>query len=311
MGKRILGVMVMVISIIVLIACLVGIVGVWVLRSELNHMVTNVAATADTVVARGQGAAARLDTRLTTMQTSVQSATTTVSNAGAKVEDAPLALLAVEQITNKDLSPAVDDLTSTADDLREFAARLDSTLELLNKLPPFSSNEEGILDKAIALLDNTQAAAQSVADLRQGIQDRKSTAVQSGVSLLTAPLNRLGTALSSVQTAVNGVEESLTKARSSIAQTKANVMRAINIATAFLTVLLIWLVLSQVSFFMHGMDMFKAKPTAPAVSASAAPSIDVPVAPTAVPPVDAPMAPTAEPAIASESTAPMPTPPSA
>jgi hypothetical protein len=280
MGKRILGIVVMVISVLVMIACLVGIVSVWVLRSEVDHLVTNVATVADTAVQRGQSVAGRLDTRLTTAQTSVQSATTTVTNAGAKAEDAPLALLAIEQITNKDLSPAVDELTSSAGDLRDLIARLDGTLEVLNKLPRFS-NREGILDKALVLLDNVQAVSQSVADLRQGVQDRKSAAVQSGVALLSAPLNRLSTALTSAQTAVQGVQQRLTDARTSIAQMKSNVMRAVNIGVLVATLFLIWLVLSQVSFFMHGMDMFRAKPAVQAISAPAAPATDVDVAPPA------------------------------
>lgn len=90
MGKRIVGAMIMVISVIVMIACLAGIVGLWVLRSEIDHTVSNLATVATAVVQRGQTAVGRLDARLTTAQSSVQSATTTVTNAGAKAEDAPL-----------------------------------------------------------------------------------------------------------------------------------------------------------------------------------------------------------------------------
>lgn len=171
-------------------------------------------------------------------------------------------------------------MTSTATEVRELVVRLDSTLELLNKMPPFR-DRDGILDKASAVLDNVQAASQSMADLRQGVQDRKSNAVQGGVALLTAPLNRLNTVLSNAKTAVAGIQQSLTNAQTAIAQAKANVMRAVNLAVIVSTVLLIWLVLSQVSFFMHGMDMAKAKPAIQTVSTSDAPADDLPVAPPA------------------------------
>jgi hypothetical protein len=256
MFKRTLGIVVIVISVLVLLLSLGGVVGSWVLRSRVAGVIGDVAALADTTLQRAQDAADRVNSQLDQTQSTISTISTTITTIGDKVEDNNVVLQAIDQIAGTSLSPAVDNISNTANDLYNKVVAVNSKVETLSRIPPFRSRGD-ILDKVNNVLNGVIQMGQDLANFRQGVSEAKSSVTQRTVAVLTAPLTRIDNTLQSIQTAVGGVQQTLSDVQASLTTFHSTLIFWLNIETIVMTLLLLWIAVSQYSMILRGWAMFK------------------------------------------------------
>jgi hypothetical protein len=258
MGKKVLGIIVIVISVLVLLLSLGGVVGTWVLRSKVTGVVGDVVTLADTTIQRAQDAAGRVDSRLEQTRSTITTINTTISTIGDKVEDNNVVLQAIDQIAGTSLAPAVDNISSTTNDLYNKVVAVNSKVETLSRIPPFRGRGD-ILDKVNNVLNGVIQVGQDLANFRQGLSDAKSSITQRTTAVLTAPLTRIDNTLQSIQTAVGGVQQTLSDAQASVTAFQSTVLFWLNVETIVMTLLLLWIAVSQYSMILRGWAMFRVK----------------------------------------------------
>ena len=267
MFKRVLGIIVIVISVIVLVVSLGGVVGTWVVRADVARVVGEVVTQADTVLQLAQDGVGRVNDRLDQTRSNISTIDTTINTLGDKAEENNVILLAIDQIVGTSLSPAVDNLSQTAKDLYDKVVAVNSKVETLSRVPPFRGKGD-ILDKVSVVLNGVIEASQNLNNFRQAVSDAKSSVTQRTVAVLTAPLTRLDNTLQSIQTAASGVQKTLSDVQASLTTFQSTVIFWLNVESIVMTLLLLWIALSQYSLILHGWAMFKGngKDESPALS---------------------------------------------
>jgi uncharacterized membrane protein YdfJ with MMPL/SSD domain len=107
------------------------------------------------------------------------------------------------------------------------------------------------------VLNGVIEASQNLNNFRQAVSDAKSSVTQRTVAVLTAPLTRLDNTLQSIQTAVSGVQKTLNDVQASLTTFQSTVIFWLNVESIVMTLLLLWIALSQYSLILHGWAMFK------------------------------------------------------
>jgi len=258
MFKRMLGIIVIVISVVVLVVSLGGVVGTWVVRADVARVVGDVVTLADTTLQRAQDGVGRVNNQLDQTRSTISTVNTTINTIGDKVDENNVILLAIDQIAGTSLSPAVDNLSKTANDLYDKVVAVNSKVETLSRIPPFRGKGD-ILDKVSTVLNGVEQTAQDLANFRQAVSDAKSSVTQRTVAVLTAPLTRIDNTLQSIQTAVGGVQKTLSEVQASLTTFQSTVLFWLNLESVLMTLLLLWIALSQYNLILVGWAMFREK----------------------------------------------------
>jgi hypothetical protein len=256
MFKRVLGIIVIVISVIVLVVSLGGVVGTWVVRADVARLVGDVVIQVDAALQSAEDGVSRVNSQLDQTRSNITALNTTINTIGDKVEENNVILQAIDQIAGTSLAPAMDNLQKTAADLYDKVVAVNSKVETLSQIPPFRG-EGDILDKVSNVLTGVQEAMQNLANFSQALSDAKSSITQNTVAVLTAPLNNLDNSLQNIQTAATGVQQTLNDIQTSLATFESTVIFWLNLAAVLITLLLLWIALSQYSLILHGWAMFK------------------------------------------------------
>jgi hypothetical protein len=279
MYKRVLGIVVIVISIIVLIVSLGGVVGTWVVRSDVIRVVDEVVTQVDTALQRAEDGLGQVNNQLDQTRSNISTLNTTINTIGDNAEENSVILQAIDQIAGTSLAPTVDNLQKAANDLYDKVVEVNSKVETLSLIPLFSG-EGGVLDKVSNMLTGVQEAMQSLANFSQAVSDTKSSITQKTVEVLTTPLNSLDNTLQNIQTAATEVQQKLGDLQTSVASFQSTVIFWLNIGAVLMTLLLLWIALSQYSLILHGWAMFKgtggAKTTALPAAEAPTPTLAAP-----------------------------------
>ncbi len=177
--KRILYVTAMVFAVITLVLSMAGIIGAWVVRSELNGTLDVVSRLGVTALQRARNGVARIDPPLAKAQATVQDVEAQVRDGGQKLQDTNLIIAGAEALLQQDLSADVNTLTTTVTAASEALQSAEDTLNALARMP-FVSGDAGLIGEARALIDELQAVEQSVRDAREALQVREDSSRSGG-----------------------------------------------------------------------------------------------------------------------------------
>lgn len=266
--KRILCIVAMTLAVITLALSLAGIIGAWVLRSELNQTLDVVSSLSVTALQRARNGVARIDPPLAKALTVVQDTEAKVRDSGQTLQDTNLIIAGAERLLNQDLSVEVNTLTTTLRAASETLQAAEDTLNALNRLP-FIDGETGALGQARQLVADIQDIEQTVRNTWQALQVKKENTIQTVVDTLTAPLIRLNTLLTTV-----GAHSQNIQARLSLAELRVPILAdqaktIILLVVIVVTLALVWTILSQLIVFKFALDRFRA-PASKQISAGEA-----------------------------------------
>lgn len=266
--KRILYVIAMSFAVITLVLSLAGIIGAWVLRSELNQTLDVVANLSVTALQRARNGVARIDPPLAKALTVVQNTESRVRQSGQTLKDTNLIVAGAEKLLNQDLSVEVNTLTTTLRAANEMLQAAEDTLNALNRLP-FISGEAGAIGQARELLTDLQAIEQAVRDTWQALQVKKENTIQTVVDTLTAPLMRLNTLLDTVSQRSQSIQARLSLVELRVPIVVAQAKTIILLVVIVITLALAWTIFSQVIVFKFSLDRFRAPASRQIISTAA------------------------------------------
>lgn len=243
--KRILSVVVMVLSALMLVLSPVGIAGTWIVRgqflSDLEEIVTAAETRAETV----QQELDRLGSILAQAADEVAAVEREVQSLGADLEQNKPLFSAISDRLGLQLSPLIDKVGEIVVRIRETVAAVNSIVEAVNALP-FVTSPVADLEALNQLSEDLDALVTEVEALRTTIDRRQSEIVQGAVALVAVPAAQIGGVLEAMEAGVSGTSREIDRLQEGLSSLQAAVRRRLTWGAVILTLILSWLALSQV-----------------------------------------------------------------
>ena len=258
--KRILAVIMMVLSVLLIIVSAAGIVGNWMANKALTNATVQVMTGVDTVLGRTEQALGRLDTAVGNARDRLDAFDEEVANAGENFVENPVILTALAERLDLGIGPAVDDVRGTVQTIRETALAAQNTIQTLNALPFVSIGgsvaEESRLQR---LSDGMTNMSEGIQELRGGVREAKAGASTAVAWVLGRGVSRLDAGLENVETTVSGYGTQVSTLRTQVSELKSAIALWLDVASVVLTLALLWLIFAHVVTFVYGLSLFKGE----------------------------------------------------
>ncbi len=266
--KRILSIVVMVISALMLVLSPVGIAGAWIVRGQLRGNLEEIVTAAETRAETVQQELDRLESTLSRAIDEVATVEREVERLGADLEQNTPLLTAISDRLGLQLSPLIDKAGELVVTIRETVAAVNSIVESVNALP-FVSSPVSELEKLNRLSQDLDDLVEEIQDLRTTIDQRQSEIVQGAVTLITTPTSQIGDMLETMQATVLGYGQEIDSLLEGLSRLCSSVERGLTWGAVILTLVLLWLAVSQVGMVVLAWRAFLGQDLLPRRGGSA------------------------------------------
>jgi chromosome segregation ATPase len=249
--KRIVAVVIMVTSVLVLVLGLAGIAGTWMVRSRLDDGLGRIMTAAEAEAVGAQQELDRLDAALAQASTQIAAVEQEVQALGTDLDQNKPLLTALTDRLGVDLAPLAARAREMMDTIRETVAAVNSVVETINALS-FVSKPIPELENLNALAEEIDSFEAEVQNLRLTIEQRRSEIIAGGVSIVTTPAARIRGGLDRAQATVSGYSQRLGTLQENLSALGATVGQWLTWLAVILTLILLWLALSQAALFVLG-----------------------------------------------------------
>ncbi len=253
-GKKFLRWLIIVIAVLVMIASVAGIFGTWWLRNYATDATNQVFSTIDTAVGVVNAGAGRTNALVQQGRAEVQQVESTITAVGANIEENSPLLTAMSDRINQRLEPTVNQirsvLTPVVSTLQAVRALVDfvNALPFVRETPPAVEKLETLLDQ----LDQTAADVRQIGDtIRITVVESKNELTDQAVNALTTITTRVDNRLAETEATVTQAQAELVALQQRLAATRSQLLMIYNLAAVVLTLLLFWIVYSQVVVIRH------------------------------------------------------------
>lgn len=113
-----------------------------------------------------------------------------------------------------------------------------------------------------------------VQEVRTTIDQQQSEIIQGAVSIVTEPLSRINNRLDALQSRVSGYSQGLAAIQAGLVEFQASIGRWLTYAALLVTLMMLWLALSQAGLFVLGWRFYSGKDLLAGVSQVAPHSMD-------------------------------------
>jgi chromosome segregation ATPase len=258
--RRIIGIVLAVLSVLLLLFSVTGIVGTWWLNSRLANGVVQVLTTVEDVLANADDSLNQLETRVTDARGQITSFQESVAAATQGLAENPVVLTAVSERLDVQLEPAVTRVRETVQSLRETVVAIENAIDAINAIPFVSIDQKlTVRSRLQTLTDGLDELTEGVAALRDTVRQARAEAA----AQLEATVGELTGKLDNGLTTINGTiveyRSQVDTLRTNAATLRANLTRWLDVISVVLTIILLWLIFSQVVVFMLGLSIYRQR----------------------------------------------------
>ena len=248
--KPILGLVLLVLSVIFFLVSLGGLVGIWVYNQPLTERVLTLIETTSQDL---DGAALAIElsrTELISAQAQLDLLQAILETLGINAEVDLNSLADIVGKVEDTLSPLLDRLSGAIGTLRDSLLSIRDTLERINELPLVNIEIPGIesIEEGATQLQNLQDQIEEGG----GKIEQISQTTQDTVDSLTTGFAELESSTAALLDILDEYADKIEETQEQLHYLGENVPRWIDYAAVLLTVILVWLAISQVGLFILG-----------------------------------------------------------
>jgi uncharacterized phage infection (PIP) family protein YhgE len=254
-AKGIIGLILVILSVIFALLSLGGLIGIWVYNQPLTERVLT---TIETTSIDLEGAAAAIEiskAELISAKAQLELLQAILETLGINATEDLNRLADIVGRVEDTLSPVLDSVASGISTLRESLLTIQDTVERLNQLPLVNIEVPGI--EAIEIGVDQLGNLQNQIEEGGGKIEQLSQTTQDTVDSLSTGFAALETTISSLLETLDEYEEKIETTQEQLTYLETNFPTWIDLASVVLTVLLIWLGISQVGVFILGWSFYK------------------------------------------------------
>jgi hypothetical protein len=268
MLKKIGRILVFILAALFIVLSVGGIAGAW----WVNNVASNVTLKAFSVVETGIGivdtGVGRVDSLIQTGRTEVQQAQETIVTVAGNLQANHPVLTALSDRLETRLGPTVDKIQEASAPVRDALGTVSNAVSIANTIPFIQEKAPGLdkLDATFGRLGEMSADAQQLrTTLRAAATGQADQITQETATTLTTLTSRVDARLAEVQTGVQEIQAEINALQVRLETLKSRLLLIYDLAALAVTLLLLWVIYSQVVVIRHHARLFRTP--APAVSA--------------------------------------------
>lgn len=257
--QRVLAVTAMVLSVLLIILLVAGIVGTWIVSSTLKDSMVRTLTGLDGVLGNTQNALSKLDTAVGGARQRLDVFDETVASAAANLED-PVLLRAIADRLDLGIVPAVEEVRSTVQSIRETVLVAQNTVQTLNTLP-FISIRSSVADDGTlqSLARSVTSLVESVREIRDSVRAARDGAIEGVVTTLNQRTAMMDAQLATIGAAVSETDNEVTALRRQVSDLRSALTFWLGATSLLVTLAMAWLIVSQVATFILCLSVYKGE----------------------------------------------------
>jgi hypothetical protein len=224
----------------------------------------------------------------------VQQAEETINTVGANLQENSPVLTALSTRLQTRLSPTVESIRQALAPVREALTTVSNIVSITSSIPGMEQRAPRLarLDETFNQMEQTAADVRQIDEtLRASVVDGKNQLTQEAVDTLTGITTRVDTRLADAEAAVDEAQSDIDAFQVEMDETESRLLLYYNLGAVAITLLMLWLVYSQVVVIRHQWRLLRSSgSTAIEAAPSSAPIVAPPAAAVveSVPPSEVP-----------------------
>ena len=262
--KPIIGLALLILSVIFFVVSLGGLIGIWVYNQPLTERAMTLIETTSQDL---EGAAAAIElskAELISARAQLDLLQAILETLGINAEEDLNRLADIVGRVEDTLTPVLDSVAGGIGTLRDSLLTIKDTLERINQLPLVNIEIPGI--------ESIEQGAEQLGSLQDQIEEgggkieQLSQTTQDTVDSLSTGFARLETSINSLLETLDEYADKIDSTQEQLSYLEENLPKWIDYASTVLTIILVWLGISQVGLFILGWSYYKGKDLIPSTS---------------------------------------------
>ena len=256
-----------VLAVLFIVLCLFGIFGAWFVDRKATDAELKVFGVIETGVGVVNAGVGRVDDLIATSRTEVRQASETITAAGAQAQANSPVLNALNERLETRLTPRIAQMQQVLGPVRDAVGTVANAVSLVNSLPMMTDRAPRLaaLDDAFNRLEELSAdATQLRGTLRALVAAQTGDVTVETVATLNGLTQRIDTRLGEVQANVQGVQTDIAALQVRLDTRKSQVLFLFNLLALVCTLMLAWIVYTQVVVIQHHWARLRAARGKPA-----------------------------------------------
>ena len=233
---------------------LVGIFGAWFVDRKATDVALKGFALIETGVQVVDAGVSRVNELVATSRTEVRQASETIAAVGPQARANSAVLNALNDRLETSLAPRIEQMQKVLAPVREALGNVANAVSLLNSLPMMADRAPRLaaLDDAFNRLEELSADGKQLrGTLRELVAGQNTDISAQTVAALNGLTQRIDTRLGKVQTDIQGTRDDLAALQLRLNTRKSRLLLAFNLVALLSTVMLAWIVYTQVVVVQH------------------------------------------------------------
>ena len=255
--KRIGGLVLIILSVLILVLNVAGIVGAWAANEPLTNSILGVLTPVEQTLELTADLLDRISAGVERARGVVSTIEAAAELLGENIEENRPLLTLISKTLGEVLAPVVDNVGDIVRTAEAAATTIQNGLEIADALP-FISLDDGQLEttRIARMATRVSDLTTALEELDADVQERRSEAAEDLVGPITSRTSEISGYLDDVQSDVDDSRAQIGDLRERVATLKGRVPLWIDLGSIAITLLFVWLALSQVSVFIHGWSFF-------------------------------------------------------
>jgi hypothetical protein len=233
---------------------LVGIFGAWFVDRKATDVALKGFGLIETGVEVVDAGVSRVNELVATSRTEVRQASETIAAVGPQARANSAVLNALNDRLETSLAPRIEQMQKVLAPVREALGNVANAVSLLNSLPMMADRAPRLaaLDDAFNRLEELSADGKQLrGTLRELVAGQNTDISAQTVAALNGLTQRIDTRLGKVQTDIQGTRDDLAALQLRLNTRKSRLLLAFNLVALLSTVMLAWIVYTQVVVVQH------------------------------------------------------------
>jgi len=257
-AKRIVAVIVMILSVLVLALSVAAVIGAWAINGPVTDSILGILTSVESTVHVADTTISNFSARIDQAQAVVNEIEDRVVALGQEANPSELVVNLISEIVDRDLQPIIEDLRETIRSIEDLANGIKTTIEALNSLP-FVSLQIPALDKVLEVAETVSTLSTKVEELQAAIDARIAGAIDELVDVVTGITSSIDGLLSQAQDSLAEYSARLAQVEAGVATLKSTIPGMIDALSLALTLLWGWMAISQAGLFVLGLSFYNGR----------------------------------------------------
>lgn len=252
--KQIGRVLLILIAVLVILGSVAGVAGAWWANRVVTNATMQVFAVTEQAVTLAQAGVSQVNSLIDQGRTEVQQAEDTINMVGSNLQANSPVLTALSNRLETRLAPTVTRVQDVLSPVRGAFAAVRLAVDIATAIPGMSQRNPNLakLDEALTQIDQTAADVRQLGDtLRASVVEGKNQLTQEAVTTLTGLTTRIDDRLGQAQSAVQTAQSDLEAFQVEMNATKSRLLLIYDLAALGMTLLMLWIIYSQVVVIRH------------------------------------------------------------